>query len=69
MIRAILGINYGHDSSAALVLEGRLVADVSEERFSRVKNDGSFPVRAVEYCLKEGGLASTDLSKIVFATS
>ena len=66
---AILGINYGHDSSAALVLEGRLVADVAEERFSRVKNDGSFPVRAVEYCLKAGGLGSTDLSKIIFATS
>lgn len=65
----ILGLNYGHDSSAALVVDGKLVADVSEERFSRVKNDGSFPSKAIQYCLTEGGIRSTDLAKIVFATT
>jgi carbamoyltransferase len=46
----ILGINTYHgDASAALVVDGTLVAAVEEERFTRVKHDTSFPVRAVEY--------------------
>jgi carbamoyltransferase len=61
-LTAILGLSaYYHDSAAALVLDGHLVAAAQEERFSRRKHDSSFPSRAVEYCLNEAGL---DLSRI-----
>jgi carbamoyltransferase len=48
----------GHDSAAALVVDGEVVAAVEEERFSREKHSGKFPSQAMAYCLKEGGLRS-----------
>ena len=48
----VLGVHVGHDSSAAMVVDGRLVADAAEERFSRVKHDAGLPVRAIESCLE-----------------
>lgn len=64
---AILGLSaFYHDSAAALVVDGRIVAAAQEERFSRVKHDAGFPRRAVEYCLAEGGLAAEDLDHVVF---
>jgi carbamoyltransferase len=63
----ILGISgFYHDSAAALITDGRIVAAVQEERFSRVKNDRSFPVRAVNYCLEEAGIQQGDLSAVVY---
>lgn len=63
----ILGISaYYHDSAAALVRDGVLVAAAQEERFSRVKHDNRFPGAAVRYCLQEGKLAIQDLDYIVF---
>lgn len=59
----ILGISaYYHDSAAALVEDGRIVAAAQEERFTRKKHDARFPHYAIEYCLREGGvdLASVD---------
>ena len=54
---AILGISaFYHDSAAALVVDGRIVAAVQEERFTRKKHDFDFPVHAIEYCLREGGI-------------
>jgi len=59
---AILGISaFYHDSAAALVVDGRIVAAAQEERFSRVKHDESFPSRAIDYCLAEAGLKASDL--------
>ena len=53
----ILGIGgYSHDSAAALVVDGRIVAAVAEERLSRVKHQGGVPRLAVDYCLREAGL-------------
>src|SRR3990170_403371 len=53
----ILGINSYHgDASAALVVDGELVAAVEEERFSRVKHVAGFPSEAVRYCLQAGGV-------------
>jgi carbamoyltransferase len=55
----ILSLNctaYGHDSAAAIVCDGELVAAVEEERLTRRKHDGSFPLRAVDYCLSVSGL-------------
>jgi carbamoyltransferase len=64
---AILGISaFYHDSAAALVVDGDIVAAAQEERFSRVKHDHAFPVRAVDYCLREGGLSAADLDHVVF---
>jgi carbamoyltransferase len=65
--KAILGLSaYYHDSAAALVVDGRLVAAAQEERFSRVKHDHRFPRRAVEYCLGEAGLRPANLDHVVF---
>jgi carbamoyltransferase len=64
---AILGISaYYHDSAAALVVDGRIVAAAQEERFTRKKHDHRFPVAAVEYCLKEAGLTPDQLDYVGF---
>ena len=63
----ILGISaYYHDSAAALVVDGEIVAAAQEERFTRRKHDPEFPARAVEYCLREGGLRPEDLDYVGF---
>lgn len=64
---AILGISaYYHDSAAALVIDGRIVAAVQEERFTRKKHDASFPVHAIAYCLKHAGLDQQDIDYVGF---
>jgi carbamoyltransferase len=66
-MKAILGLSaYYHDSAAALVVDGRIVAAAQEERFSRVKHDHRFPRNAVDYCLAEAGLTPGDLDHVVF---
>jgi carbamoyltransferase len=63
----ILGISaYYHDSAAALLQDGRLVAAAQEERFSRRKHDARFPRLAAEYCLRTGGIAASALDHVVF---
>ena len=63
----ILGISaFYHDSAAALVKDGRLVAAAQEERFSRKKHDARFPQHVVRYCLSEAGLSLTDIDHVVF---
>jgi len=54
----ILGISaYYHDSAACLVRDGEIVSAAQEERFTRKRHDQEFPLRAVEYCLAQAGLA------------
>ena len=63
----ILGISaYYHDSAAALVEDGRIVAAAQEERFTRRKHDESFPTKATEYCLAEAGIGMDDIDYVVF---
>ena len=63
----ILGIScYYHDSSAALLKDGKIVAAAQEERFTREKHDTSFPINAVEYCLKSQNIRINDISYIGF---
>jgi carbamoyltransferase len=63
----ILGISaFYHDSAAALVRDGEVVAAAQEERFTRKKHDPSFPAQATAYCLKEAGLTGKDVDRIVF---
>jgi carbamoyltransferase len=66
-VTAILGLSaYFHDSAAALVIDGQIVAAAQEERFTRRKHDPNFPSRAVEYCLREAGLTAADLDFVGF---
>ena len=63
----ILGISaFYHDSAAALLVDGRIVAAAQEERFTRKKQDARFPAHAVAYCLEEGGIALDDVDYVVF---
>jgi carbamoyltransferase len=63
----ILGISaHYHDSAAALVVDGVPVGAVQEERISRHKNDAAFPLGAIEWCLKHGGIEPGDLDAVVF---
>ena len=64
---AILGISaFYHDSAAALIVDGRIVAAAQEERFTRKKHDPAFPAEAVRYCLTAAGLQASDLDFIAF---
>ncbi|WP_437658998.1 carbamoyltransferase family protein [Sorangium sp. So ce1182] len=64
---AILGVSaYYHDAAAALVVDGKIVAAMQEERFSRRKNDASLPRQAAFACLARAGLAPGDLDRVVF---
>jgi carbamoyltransferase len=63
----IIGISaFYHDSAAALVIDGRIMAAAQEERFSRIKHDSSFPKSALKYCLKECQLYPDQIDAIVF---
>ena len=63
----ILGISaFYHDSAAALVVDGRIVAAVQEERFTRVKQDAGFPRNAIDYCLAAGGAGLDQVDHVVF---
>ncbi len=67
MSEAILGLSaFYHDSAAALILDGKIVAAAQEERFTRKKHDSSFPRHAVAYVLKEAGLELADISAVAF---
>lgn len=67
MAEAVLGISaYYHDSAAALLVDGRIVAAAQEERFTRIKHDAAFPKQAVKYVLDEGGIPFESLTAIVF---
>src|SRR5688572_22320998 len=66
-MRHILGISaYYHDSAAALLRDGQIVAAAQEERFTRRKNDERFPKNAIAFCLKQAGIAETELDAVVF---
>ena len=64
---AILGISaFYHDSAAALIVDGQVVAAAQEERFTRKKHDPDFPRLSVEYCLREAGLAPEQIDYVGF---
>src|SRR5579863_3219214 len=63
----ILGLSaFYHDSAAALIEDGVVVAAAQEERFSRIKQDSTFPQRSIEYCLAEGGIGLGNVDHVVF---
>jgi len=66
----ILGISaYYHDSAAALVVDGEIIAASQEERFSRIKGDSEFPHNAVGFCLDRAGITAEELDYVVFYES
>ena len=67
MTQYILGLScFYHDSAAALIVDGHIVAAAQEERFTRVKHDSRFPKHAIEYCLKEAGISTGDLTAVQY---
>ncbi len=63
----ILGISaFFHDSAACLLRDGEIIAAASEERFTRIKADPSFPIHAARYCLEEAGIGVNDLAHVAF---
>ena len=67
MKKAILGISaFYHDSAAALLVDGQVIAAAQEERFTRKKYDASFPIHACRYVLEEGGIKYGDLAAVSF---
>jgi len=63
----ILGISaFYHDSAAALVRDGEIIAAAQEERFTRKKHDPEFPENAIDYCLKEAGISAAQIDHVVF---
>lgn len=60
----VLGVHFGHDANAALVVDGKVVADVAEERFNRLKHSSDAPIQSVEYCLKQAGITAGQLDGI-----
>ncbi len=63
----ILGISaFYHDSAACLLKDGKIVAAVQEERFTRIKHDPSFPSNSIIYCLQEARICADDLGAIIF---
>lgn len=62
----ILGIRIGHSAGATIIRDGEIIANVMEERFTRIKNDGSFPEKAIAFCLEYAGISSEELDIIAF---
>jgi carbamoyltransferase len=60
-------MSQGHDSAAALMVDGVLIAAAAEERFNRKKHCGDFPAEAIQYCLSEAGISLTDVDEIAHA--
>lgn len=63
----LLGISaYYHDSAAAIIKDGVIIAAAQEERFTRIKQDSEFPINAVNFCLKEAGIEPEQLDGVVY---
>jgi len=63
----ILGISaFYHDSAAALLVDGRIVAAAQEERFTRKKFDARFPINAIRYCQRQEGISLKELKHFIF---
>lgn len=65
----ILGVHIGHDSGSALVVDGRVVADVSEERFVRIKHYADLPVNSIDYCLRQANITIDEVDCVAIPTN
>jgi len=62
----ILGISRHHDSAAALLKDGHIVALAEEERFNRKKHFGGFPTEAIRFCLNQAGISLVDVDHVAY---
>ena len=63
----ILGISsFYHDSAACLIKDNEIIAAAQEERFTRIKNDSSFPKNSIKYCVKEAKIEPNEILNVVF---
>ena len=63
----VLGLSaFYHDSAAALVVDGQVIAAAQEERFTRKKHDPHFPAQAIRYCLQEAGITAGEIDYVGF---
>ena len=68
-MRVILGINANHaDSSACIIINGKIIAAIEEERLNRIKHFSGYPIKAIKECLNIGKLESTEITDIAFNT-
>jgi len=67
-MRVILGIQEAHDASAALMIDGEIVAAAQEERFTGLKGDYGYPAKSIEACLKTAGIQAKDIDEVVLAS-
>jgi len=67
-VRIILGIQEAHDASAALMIDGRIVAAAQEERFTGLKGDYGYPEHAVRHCLRSAGIESDMIDEVALAS-
>ncbi|MBL4889260.1 MAG: carbamoyltransferase, partial [Candidatus Lindowbacteria bacterium] len=67
-MRVILAMQEAHDASAAIMVDGVIVAAAQEERFSWLKGDYGYPKRAIEYCMKEAGIEAKDIDCVALAS-
>jgi carbamoyltransferase len=66
-VKSILGISaFYHDSAAAILVDGKIIAAAQEERFTRIKHDASYPFNAIEFVLKYSGLKLNEVDQIIF---
>ena len=66
-MKSILGISaFYHDSAACILVDGEIIAAAQEERFSRKKNDATFPAKSIKFCLSESNLTLSDIDYVVF---
>lgn len=63
----ILAFNYGHDSSACVVVDGHIKAAIAEERLTRTKNDATFPLNSIRWCMEWAGIEARDVDILVSA--
>ena len=64
----IIGIQEAHDCSAALLIDGKIIAACQEERFRGLKGEYGYPKNAVDYCLRQGGIKAADLDIVALAS-
>ena len=67
MVHVVLGLSaFFHDSAAALIVDGKVIAAAQEERFTRIKNDASFPTNAIKYVLQEANIDAAHISNVAY---
>ena len=70
MSKVILGVNSNHaDSSACIIVNGKIVAAAEEERFNRIKHWAGFPENSISYCLRDSGIKFEDIEEVAINTN